>query len=109
MVMCSSELNGSQECQDAAVPFMCQYMFPLCDNDTGELYLPTQEECLRISNQVCSQEWNIAKQFGYGDQLPHCAKLPPGRNGIINNVIMIVVLYIYRMISMGHDYHCYAY
>ena len=55
---------------------MCQYAFPICDPKTGDLYLPTQEECLRISQQVCSHEWKLAQQFGYGDQLPECGKLP---------------------------------
>ena len=76
LFLLASIASFSQECQDAAVPFMCQYVFPLCDPTTGELYLPTQEECLRISQQVCAQAWNLAQQFGYGDQLPDCGKLP---------------------------------
>lgn len=72
---CSHIANSAQECRSAAVPFMCQYLFPLCDNTTGELYLPTHEECLRISEQVCLQEWNLARLAGFGDQLPDCSRL----------------------------------
>ena len=69
-------LTDSQECLQAAVPFLCHYLFPLCDNTTGELYLPTQEECLQIREQVCSREWSLAKVAGFGDQLPDCSQLP---------------------------------
>ena len=59
---------------------MCQYTFPLCDNITGQLYLPTQGECVRVSEQVCQHEWNLTRELGYGDMLPDCTTLPP--NGI---------------------------
>ena len=69
------ERNGSQQCRDAALPFMCQYTFPLCDNNSTQLYLPTQERCIEISEQVCSQEWNLTGQLGYQNLLPNCTTL----------------------------------
>ena len=51
---------------------MCQYTFPLCDNDT--LILPTQEQCMQLSDQ-CSLEWNLTRRLGYQDLLPNCTKL----------------------------------
>ena len=54
---------------------MCQYTFPLCDNSTTQLYLPTQERCIEISEQVCSQEWNLTTQLEYQNLLPNCTTL----------------------------------
>ena len=57
---------------------MCQYTFPICASSTKQLYLPTQEQCIEISEQVCSQEWNLTRQLGYQNLLPNCTKLPQG-------------------------------
>ena len=70
----SGLVEASQECVDAFLPFMCQYLFPLC-NTSGDLLLPSQEECLAISTGVCQAEWEMAAQF-LGDRLPTCADLP---------------------------------
>ena len=70
----SGLIEASQECVDALVPFMCQYLFPLC-NTSGDLLLPSQEECLAISTGVCQSPWEIATQVA-ADQLPVCADLP---------------------------------
>ena len=70
----SGLVDASQECVDAFVPLMCQYLFPLC-NTSGNLLLPSQEECLTISTGVCQVEWGFAAQL-FGDQLPVCTDLP---------------------------------
>ena len=106
-----SEQAARPTCKDAAVPFMCQYVFPLCDSTTGQLYLPTQQECLQISQQVCSIEWFLAKSL-LSDYLPDCEKLPlQGGSGdgmehcILQSIHMlfiniIFILQIYRATSM---------
>ena len=65
---------SSQECVDAFLPFMCQYLFPLC-NTSGDLLLPSQEECLAISTGVCQAEWDLLSRVA-ADYIPHCADLP---------------------------------
>ena len=64
---------GSAECADTAVPFLCFYLFGgICDGN-GTLYLPTEEECFKIT-KVCSAEWELAQNFGF--KLPNCNTLP---------------------------------
>ena len=65
---------SSQKCVDAFLPFMCQYLFPLC-NTSGDLLLPSQEECLAISTGVCQVEWDLLSRVA-ADYLPICADLP---------------------------------
>ena len=84
------ERNGSQQCRDAVLPFMCLYTFPLCDNITGHLYQPTRDECVRVSEQVCSHEWNLTTQLGYQHLLPDCEML----NGKLTYKITSLVRYI---------------
>ena len=62
-----------QECVEAFMPFMCQYLFPLC-NTSGYLLLPSQEECLTISTGVCEKEWELVSLFA-ADYLPQCTDL----------------------------------
>ena len=68
-------IETTPECVDAFLPFMCLYLFPLCNGTSGEAYLPSQEECLVISNDVCPMEWDLASSLA-GDKFPVCATLP---------------------------------
>ena len=63
----------SPNCQVAVVPFICLYLFPLCDeNQTA--YLPSSQECNSISTDICKAEWSMAQQLL--SSLPNCAALP---------------------------------
>ena len=63
----------SPQCRDAALPFFCLYLFPLCDgNQTA--YLPSSEQCTTISTETCKNEWTLAKATITG--LPECSVLP---------------------------------
>ena len=75
-VMLWLDSSSNQECVDAFFPFMCQYLFPLC-NTSGDLLLPSQEECLAISTGVCQVEWDLLSRVA-ADYLPICADLPQG-------------------------------
>ena len=72
-------IETTPECVDAFLPFMCLYLFPLCNGTSGEAYLPSQEECLVISNEVCPMEWKLASSLA-GDKFPVCATLPQDQN-----------------------------
>ena len=93
----SLDRNGSQQCRDAVLPFMCQYTFPLCDNNTKQLYRPTQERCIEISEQVCPQEWNLTRQLGYQNLLPHCTKLM--KQGNFYLIMVFLCVYHYNSVT----------
>ena len=59
-----------QDCLNHAHRFLCQYLFPLCDNN-GTLYQPTYDECLNISEGVCKDAWSLARSV-----VPVCLDLP---------------------------------
>ena len=63
----------SSQCRDAALPFLCLYLFPLCD-DNQTAYFPSSEQCTSISTDTCKAEWTNAKTLIAG--LPVCSVLP---------------------------------
>ena len=73
------------ECQEQAIPFFCQYYFPLKDCTTDNIYMASKEDCNRISTTVCAAPWNLAVNTGYGHQLPKCNVLPHGEHMIDSN------------------------
>ena len=58
-----------------AIRFLCQYYFPLYDCPNGDIYTASREDCIDISTGVCALQWNLAINYGYGDNLPNCQKL----------------------------------
>ena len=73
-------IDSFPECQEAAVPFLCRYYFPLSDCSSGYIYSASREDCIAITTTVCSTPWTLAITLGYGDQLPNCQELPPADN-----------------------------
>ena len=72
---------ASVSCKQAAVPLLCQFTFPLCDCNTsppGDLYLPSQEECLKVSTEICASEWKLAVNSGL--TVPNCSLLLPSNS-----------------------------
>ena len=71
----------SPQCKIAALPFICLYLFPLCDQNQT-LHLPSSEQCISISTVSCKSEWTTAKALI--SNLPVCQSLPinsPNCNG----------------------------
>ena len=62
-------------CNEANVPFLCQFVFPLCDCKTGNLYSP-QETCEEVSTVICRILWPLLEQVIQPFKLPHCSVLP---------------------------------
>ena len=61
VIATSSEL--SQRCGEHAIPSLCYYAFPLCD-DSGEKAKPRKicrDECETLENDLCKTEYIIAK------------------------------------------------
>ena len=71
-------IRPSRECRAAVEPFLCLYLFGLCDR-SGVAYEPSFEECVFISTDVCASEWvranNLLIQVGRSP-LPECASFP---------------------------------
>ena len=70
-----SLLNPSPECMQAVVPFLCSYIFPLCDS-SGLPYLPSSVQCREIINGICANEFDVAEMLAGESQLPQCQLLP---------------------------------
>lgn len=66
------------QCRSEALPFLCQFSFPLINCDTRQAYQSSKEECIRISTTICSVLWEAAANLGYADNLPICEDLPEG-------------------------------
>ena len=72
-------LTLSPGCDAVIEQFLCFYIFGLCDSSTGELYLPSSEECRMVTEETCGPELEQAMMFiaGIPDiQLPQCDTLP---------------------------------
>ena len=54
----------SARCQKYAIPSICHYAFPLCD-DTSKIPRPRQickDECERLEQDICKSEYIVAQQ-----------------------------------------------
>ena len=70
-----SFIGVSPECEKAALPFLCLYLFRLCDSN-GTLYQPSSMDCVTISTNVCKREWTEATNLLGQEALPQCESLP---------------------------------
>ena len=69
----------SEECSAAVMPFLCQYVYPPCDDNGSALFI-TQEQCVSIRDGVCNSEWNFAMATTYGSLLPTCEVFEANNN-----------------------------
>ena len=69
-------IDHHKNCQNVAIPFLCQYYFPLYDCPNGDIYTASRQDCINISTGVCALQWNLAINSGYGHRLPDCQGLP---------------------------------
>lgn len=67
---------AADECKAAAAPFLCFYIIGLCDDTTDETYLPSQRQCLGLTEDVCEREFELVASFGAEDRVPQCHLLP---------------------------------
>ena len=68
-------LNPSSECREVVIPFLCLYLFPLCDANRT-MYQPSSDECTTFSTDTCAREWQAAiDHLGMG-VLPQCESFP---------------------------------
>ena len=80
-------LDPSPECRAAVQPFLCLYLFGLCDS-RGTAYQTTFEQCILISTDVCATEWATANRFltALGmPSLPECTSFPSTASALSGN------------------------
>ena len=73
-----SLLVQQKDCQQVAIPFLCQYYFPLYDCPNGDIYTASREDCIDISTGICASLWNLAINYGFEESLPNCQDLSYG-------------------------------
>ena len=77
-----SFLNPSPQCRDAIIPFLCLYIFTLCDS-RNNLHTTSRDNCLELSDNICAEEWSQAVGFLGPGVLPLCEDLPDITNECI--------------------------
>ena len=85
-------LGHNRECQRAALPFLCQYFFPLQDCTTNVIYTPSREDCIDIKTRTCAQLWKLAVIHGHGDSLPKCQDLNLGSYSFTTGYFYMIIL-----------------
>ena len=63
---------ASKLCQDAALPFLCQYIFPPCNVSSGDVSYISQSECINVRYVVCPFEWKFVMSTPSASLLPNC-------------------------------------
>lgn len=66
-------IGASEDCRIVAMPFLCLYLFGLCDSGTTTANKSSASACLHISTEVCAREWQISSALV---PLPVCTELP---------------------------------
>ena len=95
-----ANLDPSPECMEVVVPFLCFYIFPLCDSN-GRPYQPSAAECTTVIDGICAREFESAATSAMSDQLPQCQLLPKntlecnGKTGLLQTSVICMVLQIY--------------
>ena len=57
-----TRIGATSGCRAVAEPFLCLYIFGLCDS-SGMVYAPSYEDCVLISTDLCASEWATANQL----------------------------------------------
>ena len=65
-------LRPSAACTEAVVPFLCVFLFGLCDS-SGVSIQPTSVQCEQIRDVLCPDQW---RQAALVVDLPDCSIFP---------------------------------
>ena len=67
-------LSPSPECEAAIKPLLCLYLFGSCDTN-NQSRQTTKDDCLRVRENVCAEEWELAERYIGQGVLPDCNSL----------------------------------
>ena len=72
----------TKSCREVVLPFLCQYIFPPCDVNSGGVNYISKTQCTSIRDAVCSVEWNlITRTFSSAASLlPNCENFNDDNN-----------------------------
>ena len=62
----------NEECNKAAIPFLCNATFSLCSDNSSVLDL--KEECIQVRDDKCAIEWRILENI-FNVPIPSCDSL----------------------------------
>ena len=69
-----SLLSPSPQCREAIIPFLCLSTFTLCDS-SNHLHTILREDCLKLRDDICAEEWRQAVAILGPGVLPVCEDL----------------------------------
>ena len=76
-------LAPSSECVAAFQPFLCLMLFGLC-NSNNQLHQVTRTDCVTLTTDVCSKEFNAAREFL---ELPSCDTFEDQETQCLDDII----------------------
>ena len=62
----------SLQCLEVADRFACFNIFGLCGNSSGEVFLPSAEDCKMVTEELCGAELQRGMDFIPASSLPSC-------------------------------------
>ena len=79
-------LNPSPQCRESIMPFLCLFVFSLCDS-SNNLHTTLRKDCLDLRDDICAEEWIQAVGFFGDGVLPFCEDLQDITDDCIGNAI----------------------
>ena len=68
-ILAINSVLENEECNKAAIPFLCNATFSLCSDSSFTLDL--KEQCLQVRDHNCTIEWRVLENI-YGVSIPSC-------------------------------------
>ena len=90
MFICIITQYATKPCQDVALPFLCQYIFPPCNVSSGDVNYISQAECINVRDVVCPFEWNVVMSTPSASLLPKCENFDDDNDDSQNGSLVVL-------------------